>query len=40
MGDGSYLYLENGRETICGEPYRIENGVLSQLCVSGASTIV
>ena len=40
MVDGSYLYLENGRETICGEAYRIENGVLSQLCVSGASTIV
>ena len=35
--DGSYLYLDTaaGREEICGEAYRIENGVLTPLCVSG-----
>ena len=30
--DGSYILCENGTETICGEAYRIADGVLEQIC--------
>ncbi|MDO4460160.1 MAG: Type 1 glutamine amidotransferase-like domain-containing protein [Clostridia bacterium] len=35
--DGSYLLIENGKETIYGEAYRIENGTKTQICSLGES---
>lgn len=37
ISDGSYLYIENGKETVCGEAYRIADGKLSRICFSGAT---
>lgn len=33
--DGSYLYIENGRERIFGEAYAIENGSIRKICGQG-----
>ena len=35
--DGTYLYGENGNETIFGEFYLIENGVMRQVANDGQS---
>lgn len=33
--DGSYLYLDKGRETVCGEAYMLADGVLAQISAPG-----
>lgn len=33
--DGSYLCIENGKETVCGEAWRLRDGVLTPLCANG-----
>lgn len=33
--DGTYILVENGRETIHGEAYRVRNGVLEQISKQG-----
>ena len=33
--DGSYLFIENGRETLCGEAYLLADGVLTQISRTG-----
>ncbi len=30
--DGSYIHIENGTETLCGEAYIIENAAMRQIC--------
>lgn len=35
--DGSYLYCEDGRETIFGEAYLLADGKLTQICREGES---
>ena len=32
--DGTYLNIENGRETVCGEAWRLADGVLTPLCAN------
>ena len=32
--DGTYLHIENGRETVRGEAWRLANGVLTPLCAN------
>ena len=29
--DGSYLFVENGRETVCGEAWRLADGVMTRI---------
>ena len=36
--DGTYLLIENGNETICGEAYRLQNGKLTQISSSEATS--
>ena len=38
--DGSYLYLDNGIEKICGEAYLITDGELSQISSLGNTVVV
>ena len=33
--DGSYLYIENGREEICGEAYLLSDGRMKKICSAG-----
>jgi dipeptidase E len=33
--DGTYLYLEKGRETLCGQAWLLADGELTQLCAEG-----
>lgn len=33
--DGSYLYIKDGQERICGEAYLIKDGVCEQICSDG-----
>lgn len=35
LPDGSYLLIENGRETVWGEAYEIADGVLRSICGEG-----
>ncbi len=35
MTDGSYITIENGREILYGEAYRIKNGNLEMICRNG-----
>lgn len=35
LPDGSYLLLEDGRETVCGECIRIRDGIAAQICRDG-----
>jgi len=35
LPDGSYLYAKDGRETICGEAYRISDGRCEKICSAG-----
>lgn len=37
LGDGSYILSENGAETLYGEAYRIQDGMLTKICEKGAS---
>ena len=37
--DGSYLLIENGSETLCGEAYRIQNGTCEQIAEKGDVTV-
>ena len=37
LPDGSYLFSENGRQTLYGEAYRLADGVLTKICSDGAS---
>lgn len=32
LPDGSYLYIKDGKERICGEAYLIKDGVCKQIC--------
>ena len=38
--DGSYVLVENGRETLFGEGYRISDGQLTQICRDGESLLL
>lgn len=38
--DGSYVLAENGRETLYGEAYRIENGGIGKICEKGAYRVL
>lgn len=38
--DGSYLYIDNGVETIYGEAYRLADGTLSQISALEGSVVV
>lgn len=38
--DGSYLYMDNGQETIYGEAYRLADGTLSQISALEGSVAV
>lgn len=38
--DGSYLYLQEGREMVCGEAYRIADGEVTQICAPDATTVL
>ena len=38
--DGSYLYLDNGIEKLCGEAYLITDGELSQISSLGNTVVV
>lgn len=40
LPDGSYLYLENGYETIYGEAYLLANGNLSRISSTGETVIL
>ena len=40
MMDGSYLLIRDGRETICGETYRIADGVLTAFCGDGQRVLL
>ncbi|MDO4623325.1 MAG: Type 1 glutamine amidotransferase-like domain-containing protein [Eubacteriales bacterium] len=35
LPDGSFVYVEDGKETIFGESYRIRDGILEQMTVNG-----
>ena len=35
LPDGSYLLLENGKETVCGECIRIRDGIAETICRDG-----
>ena len=37
LPDGSYLYQENGAETLYGEVWRISDGKIEKICEQGAS---
>lgn len=37
LRDGSYILVEDGKETLFGEAYRIRNGILELICVDDAS---
>ncbi len=32
--DGTYLHIENGRQTVCGEAWRLADGVLTPICAN------
>ena len=38
--DGSYLYIENGREELRGEAYRIRDGVIEKVSDEGGSLVL
>lgn len=38
--DGSYLFIDNGMEKICGEAYRIADGTLSQISTLENSVVL
>ena len=40
LPDGSFLLCENGRETVYGEAYRIEDGVCRLFCREGESRLL
>ena len=37
LNDGSYILLDDGQATLCGEVYRIQDGRLTQICADGES---
>lgn len=37
LPDGSYLFSQNDCQTLCGEAYRLADGVLTKICEDGAS---
>lgn len=38
--DGSYVFIQDGRTEICGEAYRLADGVLEQICREGAHIVL
>ena len=40
LPDGSFLYLENGRERICGEAYLLADGNLSRISSTGETFVL
>ena len=38
--DGSYLYIEDGREEVFGEAYLLADGKLSQISKPGESAVL
>lgn len=37
MNNGTYIVIENGKETLLGEAYSIKDGVMRQICENGKS---
>lgn len=37
MNDGTYIVIEDGKETLFGEAYSIKDGAMSQICENGMS---
>ena len=37
MNDGTYIVIEDGRETLFGEAYSIKDGTMRQICENGMS---
>lgn len=37
MNDGTYIVIEDGKETLFGEAYRIKDGKMRQICENGRS---
>ena len=35
LNNGSYILIENGTETVCGEAYSIKDGIQKQICANG-----
>lgn len=35
LPDGSYILAKNGKETLCGEAWRIQNGSMTKICEEG-----
>jgi len=40
MNDGTYIVIEDGREILFGEAYRIKDGKMSQICQNGKSVVL
>lgn len=37
MNDGTYITIENGKQIVFGEAYRIKDGIIEQICQNGMS---
>ena len=40
LNNGSYILIEDGREIICGEAYRILDGTLEQICADNQQIVL
>jgi dipeptidase E len=38
--DGTYLLIENGRQTVCGKAWRLKDGVMTPLCANNETVEV